>query len=118
VILIAAVMVHVARPNQDATAFAATTTTTAAAPTVSPTVTPAPVPTVVPPADTTATDTAQTGTLDLQRPAVAGHVWLDGQKLAAGSATVPCGKHQIKVGARGRAHTIDVPCGGEVRVSR
>jgi hypothetical protein len=114
-ILIAAVSIHLARPNQDATAFAATTTTAIVPPTASaPGPAPSPVAAAVaaPPAEV-----PETGTVDLQRPATAGHVWLDGQKLSAASATVSCGKHQIKVGARGRAHAIDIPCGGEIRVS-
>jgi hypothetical protein len=58
-----------------------------------------------------------TGTVRLDRPAYPGHVWLDGKKLASSSAMVSCGTHQIKVGFR-RAHSIDVPCGGELGVSR
>jgi len=58
-----------------------------------------------------------TGTIRLDRPALPGHVWLDGKKLSSGSAMVSCGTHQIKVGFR-RTHSIDVPCGGEIGVTR
>jgi hypothetical protein len=120
VILIAAATVHLAR-SKDENAFAATSVTPAAsvaAPT-SPAPSTAAAP-AVPVAPTTPPSPAepQSGTLTLQRPAVAGHVWLDGQKLSATSATITCGKHQIKVGAHGRAHPVDVPCGGELRISR
>ena len=57
------------------------------------------------------------GTVRLERPAVAGHVWLDGKKLSSTSALVSCGTHQIKVG-RGRTHSVDVPCGSEIGVSK
>jgi hypothetical protein len=63
------------------------------------------------------TDPASAGTVRLARPTMAGHVWLDGKKLSAASVLVSCGNHQIKVG-HGRKHSIDVPCGGEIAVSR
>jgi hypothetical protein len=62
-------------------------------------------------------DTASTGTVRLDKPAVAGHVWLDGKKLSSKSALVSCGTHQIRVG-RGRTHSVDVPCGSEIGVSK
>jgi hypothetical protein len=58
------------------------------------------------------------GTLRLHSPAVPGHVWLDGEKVTAASTVVACGKHELRVGAKGHPHTVDVPCGGEFRVSR
>ncbi len=64
-----------------------------------------------------ASDPASAGTVRLGRPTLSGHVWLDGKKLKATSVLVSCGTHQIKVG-RGRKHSIDVPCGGEISVSR
>jgi hypothetical protein len=60
---------------------------------------------------------ASTGTVRLDRPAYPGHVWLDGKKLSSSSSMVSCGTHQIKVGFR-RTHSIDVPCGGELGVSK
>jgi hypothetical protein len=62
-------------------------------------------------------DTSSTGTVRLDRPATPGHVWLDGKKLSSSSAMVSCGTHQIKVG-RGRTHSVDVPCGSEIGVSK
>jgi hypothetical protein len=58
-----------------------------------------------------------TGTLRFERPASPGRVWLDGKKLNANSALVSCGAHQIKVG-RGRARSVQVPCGGDLVVSK
>ncbi len=69
------------------------------------------------PASTSSNSGSSTGTVRLDRPAYPGHVWLDGRKLSSSSAMVSCGTHQIKVGFR-RAHSIDVPCGGEVGVSK
>jgi hypothetical protein len=114
VILVAAGVAHMLRPNQDAAAFAATGAASAAPP-------PA-LPTVSPPAATTApsppvSDAPQTGTLHLLHPAAPGKVWLDGQKITVASATVSCGDHQLKVG-RAKAHTVTVPCGGDLKVSR
>jgi hypothetical protein len=62
---------------------------------------------------------SSTGTVRLDGHATAAHVWLDGKKLAPGSSSVllSCGTHKIRIG-HGRAHSIDVPCGGEVGVSR
>jgi hypothetical protein len=119
VILVAAAIAHAVRPNDDATAFASTATA-AAFPPSSPAVAAAPkAPPVAPaPAAPPAADVPQTGTLRLQRPAAAGKVWLDGQKIATAAATVSCGPHQLKIGAHGKAHAIDVPCGGELKVSR
>lgn len=61
--------------------------------------------------------TSSTGTVRLDRPAKAGRVWLDGKKLTSPSALVSCGTHRIKVG-HGRTHSIDVPCGGEIGISK
>ena len=60
---------------------------------------------------------ASAGTVRLGRPSLSGHVWLDGAKIAGTSAVVSCGTHQLKVG-RGRKHSIDVPCGGAIAVTR
>lgn len=62
-------------------------------------------------------DSSSTGTVRLDQPAKAGHVWLDGKKISSSSILVTCGTHQIKIG-HGRKHSIDVPCGGELGVSR
>jgi hypothetical protein len=63
-------------------------------------------------------DLQTTGTVRLERSALVGHVWLDGEKLKTASPVVACGKHEIRVGVHGHGHVIDVPCGGEVAVSR
>ena len=110
-ILVAAGIVHLARPSNDAAGLA---TATAVAPAL-------PAPTVAPAAQAVApavSDAPQTGTLRLQKPLVAGKVWLDGQKMTVASATIACGTHQLKVGAHGRPRSIDVPCGGELKLSR
>jgi hypothetical protein len=46
-----------------------------------------------------------------------GWAWLDGHQLTATSAIVPCGTHQVQIGGE-EQHDVDVPCGGEVVVSR
>jgi hypothetical protein len=117
VILVAAGIVRVVHASDASPSATTASTTPTADPTVASTATattppdtataPAPPPPVAP----------STGTVRLDRPATAGHVWLDGKKLSAPSATVSCGTHQIRVG-RGRVHSVDVPCGGEVGVSR
>jgi hypothetical protein len=58
-----------------------------------------------------------TGTVRVEAPAKPGHVWLDGKKLSSPSALVSCGTHQVKVG-RHKTHSIDVPCGGDIDVSK
>lgn len=111
-ILVAAVAARMSRPKAPApvTALSSFATPTAAAPTADATTTrAAPAPEVTPPAVTT-------GNLVLVRPAVRGYVWLDGKKVTASSAVVACGPHQIKVGRSGRAHSVTVPCGGELKV--
>jgi hypothetical protein len=57
------------------------------------------------------------GTLHLESYVKPHSVFLDGKRLGSRSEVVTCGAHQIKVG-RGKAHAIDVPCGGELRVGR
>jgi hypothetical protein len=61
---------------------------------------------------------AGVGKVRLRWPAVPGHVWLDGEKMTAAWETVSCGKHDVRVGAKGHSHAIEVPCNEEVRVSR
>lgn len=92
----------------------AVTPVTAAAPAPSPSPAAAPASTA---AGAAATSLPSTGTVRLGRPAVPGRVWLDGKKLTSASALVSCGTHQVKVGFK-RSHSIDVPCGGEVGVSK
>jgi hypothetical protein len=113
-ILVAAGVAHALRSNDVATpALAATVVPPPIAP--PPAAAPASPPAAAPAAP--AADTPQTGTLHLLRPATPGKVWLDGQKIAAASATVACGDHQIKVG-HAKAHAITIPCGGDVKVAK
>jgi hypothetical protein len=70
-----------------------------------------PTPAPPPPAPTT-------GTLQLRKPALAGHVWLDGKKLSQADQAVACGKHKVKVGTWGHTHPVDVPCGGQLTVTK
>lgn len=112
-IIVAAGIAHVLRPS-DTPALAATAATPAAPP--PPAAAPASPP-VAAPAPVPAADVPQTGTLHLQRPATPGKVWLDGQKITAASATVACGDHQIKIG-HGKAHSINIPCGGDLKIAK
>jgi len=97
-------------------AAAATTTQTSSPAATSPAAAPAPTP-AKSPAMATTPDSNSSGTVRIDKPAKAGHVWLDGTKITSASALVSCGTHRIKVG-HGRTHSIDVPCGGEIGVSR
>ena len=40
-------------------------------------------------------------------------VWLDGKLVGDSPLRVPttCGRHEVRVGSAGTAHTVDVPCG-------
>jgi len=46
-----------------------------------------------------------------------GWAWLDGRQLTATSAFVPCGPHQVQIGGQ-ELREVQVPCGGEVVVTR
>jgi hypothetical protein len=127
-ILLAAVIARAghasSEPPRSTASTTANATTTSAAnaasnSTAASTSTPASNPASTTPAIPAATpgDIPSTGTVRLERPAVAGRVWLDGKKLTTKSALVSCGTHQIKVGLK-RTHSIDVPCGGDIAVSR
>jgi hypothetical protein len=116
-ILVAAGVAHMLRPSQDAAAFAATGAASATLPPALTTASPPAATTAPPPPVPAVPDAPQTGTLHLLHPAAAGKVWLDGQKITVASATVSCGDHQLKVG-RAKAHTITIPCGGDLKVSR
>jgi hypothetical protein len=123
-ILLAAVIARAGHASSEPSS-ASTPATTAPAATASPSpgapanaaTSPASSPASSPVAATAPGDVGSTGTVRLDRPALAGRVWLDGKKLTTKSALVSCGTHQIKVGLK-RAHSIDVPCGGEIGVSK
>ena len=110
-ILVAAVVLHLLRPKEDAAVAAVPAATAVPVPAL-----PAPATANPPAAAAPVPDAPQTGTLHLQRPAAPGKVWLDGQKISAASITVACGDHQLKIG-RAKAHTVTIPCGGDLKIS-
>jgi hypothetical protein len=65
----------------------------------------------------TAQSAPMAGTLHLERNVTPRFVLLDGKKLSSRNEVVACGAHTIKVG-HAKAHPIDVPCGGDVTVTR
>jgi hypothetical protein len=65
----------------------------------------------------TAQSAPMAGTLHLERNVTPRWVLLDGKKLSSRNEVVACGSHQIKVG-HNKARSIDIPCGGELTVSR
>jgi hypothetical protein len=120
-ILVAAAMAKVSRSKVAAAAIPSPTLT---APTASPVPMSPPIPassgangttnaTTVPTND----NTGATGTIVLAKPALRGHVWIDGQKVTTANADVSCGTHKVKVGP-GRTHPVNVPCGGTVKLGR
>ena len=62
---------------------------------------------------TTSEPTATSGTVTSR----AGALFIDGARISARSALVSCGHHRLKAG-RGKAHDVDVPCGGTLLVDR
>jgi hypothetical protein len=62
-------------------------------------------------------DESSVGTVRLGAGLSPRRVLFDGKTASSASALVSCGTHQIKIGHR-RAHSVDVPCGGEIVVSR
>jgi len=129
-ILVAAGIARVVHAGGEPTSTASASTTVGAAVATTAAKPASPSPATTPPAAparpsarneavaaTPSPDTPTTGTLRLERPARPGHVWLDGRKLSSSSALVTCGTHRIKIG-RHRTHTVDVPCGGEIALSR
>ena len=77
-------------------------------------------PTPAPASDGTAASTTAdgtSGTVRLARGLSPSRVLFDGKKLSSATALVSCGTHQVRVN-RGRAHSVDVPCGGAIDVSK
>lgn len=59
-----------------------------------------------------------TGTIVLPPAAVGHRVFLDGKLIEVESlASVTCGRHAMRVGAKGRDRVVLVPCGGDVVVA-
>jgi hypothetical protein len=114
-ILVAAVIARVSHASSEPAAAAAPAKTAPAAAVASP---PPPPERTVPGGTLPSQEAPATGTLRLERPALPGRVWIDGKKQLSASLILACGAHQIKVGPRGRARTVDVPCGGEIVVSK
>ena len=119
-ILVAAGISRVGRASDDGSragrASTASEATPVAAAPASPEVTAPPTPAAA--TDAPAALSAPTkGTLRIDANLKPRSVLLDGRKLTARSEVVTCGAHQLKVG-RAHARAIDVPCGGELRVSR
>jgi hypothetical protein len=125
-ILVAAGVVRVVHASSEPSAAArAAAAIPAAAPSGEMTAAPAPSPTVAPPDAPAAAasgaptaDDRSSGKVRLERPAVPSRTWLDGKKMSSATAVVSCGTHQIRVGFRRKTHSIDVPCGGEIAVSK
>lgn len=125
-ILLAAGVTRVSHASSESNASTASTgapavTAAATAPPAVPPATPLAPPQAAPvaaaaPAPTTL-DATSAGTVRLAKPAVAGHVWLDGKKVTTPTLLVSCGTHQVKVG-HNRKHSLDVPCGGEISLAR
>lgn len=46
-------------------------------------------------------------------------VWLDGKPVSghAPKVEVACGKHSLKIGAYSKTKQVDIPCGGEIKVT-
>jgi hypothetical protein len=119
-ILVAAGIARVGHASSEPPAAVPATTPTVLATAIPPSAPAIPATTAAAPAaspPSTSPGSASAGTVRIDRPSLVGHVWLDGKKLSAQSALVSCGTHQIKVG-RGRTHSIDVPCGAEIGVSK
>ncbi|AKV01815.1 serine/threonine protein kinase [Labilithrix luteola] len=67
----------------------------------------------------TPTPSAGTGIVKTEGAAPGRRIFIDERTVGQTPQpiTVKCGMHMIKVGSSGRAHSVDVPCGGEVTVS-
>ena len=51
----------------------------------------------------------------------AGHrLFVDGKNIefTGVRATVPCGKHEIRIGSHGTPQTLDIACGGETAMPK
>lgn len=60
------------------------------------------------------------GILKMPASTAANRVWVDGKLIGNGGndREVACGRHTVKIGSRGREQTVDVPCGGDVALTR
>ena len=73
---------------------------------------PSPAPASAPP--------SKTGLLKMPASTSANRVWIDGKLVGNGGndREVACGRHTVKIGSRGREQIVDVPCGGDVALTR
>jgi hypothetical protein len=71
-----------------------------------------------PSVDVSSLPQAQVGSISLASSATGHRLFVDGSVYASGSAVVSCGRHFVRVGSRGRALTVDVPCGTDVVVAQ
>lgn len=46
-------------------------------------------------------------------------VWIDGKPIAGHAPRVEaqCGKHTVRIGAAGKPKSVDIPCGGELKIA-
>lgn len=118
-ILVAAVASRVGHASNAAAAVPIPAFPTALSPAAAPNPAALPAATTAAPANPSPTPSSDvtTGTVRIEKPAVVGHVWIDGKKVSAPSMLTTCGAHQIKVG-HGHAKSVQIPCGGEFVVSR
>jgi hypothetical protein len=70
-----------------------------------------------PSVDVSSLPQAQVGSISLASSATGHRLFVDNSVYASGSAVVSCGRHFVRVGSRGRAMTVDVPCGTDVVVA-
>lgn len=103
-------IVHVlqSRPTHALPRFRARPVTTVQAP-------PANVPPVVAP-----TPKGTTGILKMPASTASNRLWFDGKLIGNGGSDreVPCGRHVVKIGSRGRDQRVEIPCGGDVAITR
>ena len=112
-------------PTLVATASTTTpTTTTRTSATVLP---PPPVPAPSPASSSSAAATppspsdslATTGDLDTSAARPQHRIWVDGRVVGQtpGVFAVPCGRHAVRLGSGGSLQAVEIPCGGQVKVS-
>ena len=60
------------------------------------------------------------GILKMPASTSSNRLWFDRKLIGNGGndREVPCGRHLVKIGSRGREHVVDVPCGGDVAITR
>lgn len=105
-------------PVPSASTIAATPSATASATAAKPT---ASTPTVPPPAappSSSPPPSSSVGDLDTSSARPQHRVYVDGRVVGETPATfrVGCGRHQVKLGSRGVAQDVEVPCGGALKV--